>query len=235
MNISTNGKNLIKSFEGCRLYAYKAVSTEQYYTIGWGHYGPDVYAGMTITQKQADDLFDQDIVKYVNPVANTRFGFTPNQNQFDALCSFCYNLGPGIMNDFIGKSANQVASEIPLYNKSGGVVLEGLVRRRKAEVDLFNTPVSPSTPISKVKYLVAVGNAVDMRAGEYLSDCLQCPIIDATLPFDYSDIERPIGVGGTPTTNGKVGWSGYIKTIIQGTNRYDTAQKVLNFINGGCK
>lgn len=50
MNISKVGKDLIKSFEGCVLHAYKPVASEQYYTIGWGHYGPDVYAGMTITQ-----------------------------------------------------------------------------------------------------------------------------------------------------------------------------------------
>ena len=84
-----------------------------------------------------------------------------------------------------------------------------------------------------MKYLVVVGNEIDRRAGKYLADCLQCPIIDATLPFDYSVIERPIGVGGTPTTNGKVGWSGYIKTIIQGQDRYSTLQNVLNFINSG--
>ncbi|MBU3109211.1 hypothetical protein [Clostridium gasigenes] len=86
-----------------------------------------------------------------------------------------------------------------------------------------------------MKYLVVVGNDVDRRAGKYLADYLRCPIIDAKLPFDYSVIERPIGVGGTPTTNGKVGWSGYIKTVIEGSNRYTTAQNVLNFINGGCK
>lgn len=39
--ISVNGLNLIKSFEGCRLKAYKALATEKYYTIGYGHYGAD--------------------------------------------------------------------------------------------------------------------------------------------------------------------------------------------------
>ncbi|MBU3109210.1 hypothetical protein KPL36_15370, partial [Clostridium gasigenes] len=78
---------------------------------------------------------------------------------------------------------------------------------------------------------VVVSNGVDRRAGEYLADCLQCPVIDAKLPFDYSVIERPIGVGGTPTT----GWSSCIKTVIQGSDRYSTLQNVLNFINGGCK
>ena len=49
MKISENGISLIKSFEGLRLKAYKAVSTEEYYTIGYGHYGADVAADMVIT------------------------------------------------------------------------------------------------------------------------------------------------------------------------------------------
>ena len=53
---SDNGVALIKTFEGCRLTAYKPVSTEKYYTIGYGHYGPDVKEGMTITQAQAEKL-----------------------------------------------------------------------------------------------------------------------------------------------------------------------------------
>ena len=141
MNISDNGKNLIKSYEGCRLTAYKAVPTEKYWTIGWGHYGSDIKQGQTITQAQADELFNKDIERYVNAVRNCNLGFTPNQNQFDALCSFCYNLGTGIMNDFIGLSANEVANQMLLYVNSGGVRLQGLVNRRNKEVVLFNTPV----------------------------------------------------------------------------------------------
>lgn len=89
----------------------------------------------------------------------------------------------------------------------------------------------------KVKNLVVVGNAVDKRAAEYLADALQCPVIDANLPFDYSVVEDGgvIGVGGTPTTNGKVGWSSYIKKVITGSSRFDTCQKVLDFIKAGCK
>ena len=69
MNISDQGIALIKSFEGCRLTAYKAVSTEKYYTIGWGHYGADVKAGQTISQDEADALLLSDLqrfVKYTN-------------------------------------------------------------------------------------------------------------------------------------------------------------------------
>lgn len=89
--------------------------------------------------------------------------------------------------------------------------------------------------VKKVRNLVVVGNAVDKRAGEYLADALQCPVIEASLPFDYSAVENVYGVGGTPSTNGIVGWTSYAKTIIVGSDRYDTAQKVLDFIKAGGK
>lgn len=142
MNISETGKNLIKSFEGLRLQAYKVTENEKYYTIGYGHYGSDVTKNMVITEGQANKLFDEDIKRYVNAVNNTRFAFTPNQNQFDALVSFCYNLGTGIMKDFIAMSSQQVANEMLLYVNSGGVRLEGLVKRREKEVELFNKPIN---------------------------------------------------------------------------------------------
>ena len=66
-SISENGLSLIKTFEGCRLTAYKN-SGETYYTIGWGHYGPDVYQGMKITQAQADQMLKDDMVQYENAV-----------------------------------------------------------------------------------------------------------------------------------------------------------------------
>lgn len=156
MNISNVGIELIKSFEGCRLYAYKPVPWETYWTIGWGHYGADVYEGMTLTQKQADDLLISDLGRYVQAVRNAKLGFKPTQNQFDALCSFCYNLGTGIMADFTGLSAKEVSNEIPLYNKAGGQVLEGLVRRRKAEKELFDKDlvVTPPSNNGKGEYII---------------------------------------------------------------------------------
>lgn len=139
MKISEKGINLIHEFEGLRLQAYKVLSSEKYYTIGWGHYGSDVYPGMIITRDYADKLFLQDIKRYEDSVNNCKLGFKPNQNQYDALVSFCYNLGVNIMNDFIGMSAKEVASEMLLYVNSGGQRLQGLVNRRKKEVELFNT------------------------------------------------------------------------------------------------
>ena len=139
MNISERGLNLIKSYEGCRLTAYKPVQTEQYYTIGWGHYGPDVYAGMSITQDQADNMLREDVKYYADAVDryNSRFNFT--QEEFDALTSFTYNCGVGSLQAVMSccNTKQEIAEECKLYNKGGGVVLAGLVRRREEEYKLF--------------------------------------------------------------------------------------------------
>lgn len=140
MNISENGKNLIKSFEGLRLKAYKVLESEKYFTIGYGHYGADVKEDMSITQVEADKLFDNDIKKYVDGVNSAKLGFLPNQNQFDALVSFAYNLGVGVLSDFIGMSSTEVSKEMILYVNSGGIKLQGLVNRRQKEIELFNKP-----------------------------------------------------------------------------------------------
>ncbi|MGW8823371.1 lysozyme [Paenibacillus lautus] len=135
------GLSLIKSFEGCRLTAYKPVPTEKYWTIGWGHHGPDVKQGMTITQAQADDMLVRDLAKfeaYVNDHAYVPVTDKLNQNQFDALVSFCYNCGPGNLKKLCaGRTIEQIAQNITAYNKAGGKVLTGLVRRREAELTLF--------------------------------------------------------------------------------------------------
>lgn len=140
MNIGNKGLELIKSFEGCVLTAYKPVQTEQYYTIGWGHYGPDVYAGMSITQDQADNMLREDVKYYADAVDryNSRFNFT--QEEFDALTSFTYNCGVGSLQAVMSccNTKQEIAEECKLYNKSSdGQILNGLVRRREEEYKLF--------------------------------------------------------------------------------------------------
>lgn len=138
MQISNNGIELIKRFEGCRLVAYKAVKTEEYYTIGYGHYGADVFKGMTISQKQAEDYLKKDLEKFENYVNKYVTTFSPNQNQFDALVSFTYNCGLASLQKLTkGRTAEQVAEHITAYVFSGGQKLEGLVKRRNAEKELF--------------------------------------------------------------------------------------------------
>lgn len=137
---------MIKSFEGCKLTAYKCVPTEKYYTIGYGHYGSDVKAGMTITLKRAEELLLQDCQKFVNHVNSYMDKYNFNQNQFDALVSFAYNIGSIKQLTANGtRTTAQISTKITAYNKSGGKVLKGLVKRRAKEKELFDTPSSTMT------------------------------------------------------------------------------------------
>ena len=142
MKISENGLKLIEQFEGLRLTAYKASRRDKYYTIGYGHYGADVKRGMTITEAQAEAYLRQDVAEAETAV-NKYAGYGFNQNQYDALVSFAYNVGniDGLTNN--GKrSVAEISAKLPEYVYSGGVKLEGLVRRRAAEKALFDTPVT---------------------------------------------------------------------------------------------
>lgn len=142
MNISSNGIALIKRYEGLRLKAYKPVSTEKYYTIGYGHYGADVSADKVITENEAEQLLINDLAKSVKAVNKYNNIYNFNQNQFDALVSFTFNCGSANLKRLLDdgkRTIPVISSKIVEYNKGGGVVLKGLVRRRAEEQDLFNT------------------------------------------------------------------------------------------------
>lgn len=160
MHISEKGLRLIKNFEGCRLTAYKC--SAGVWTIGWGHTA-GVKQGMTITQKQADDMLKTDLVVYENHVKSLKREF--NQNEFDALVSFCYNCGIGSLKTLCKNRTNaQIAEALLLYNKAGGRVLEGLNRRRKAERELF---LSGKEQINekKLPYKVKTTSDLNIRSG----------------------------------------------------------------------
>lgn len=144
MNIGNKGLDLIKSFEGCRLSAYKCPAGV--WTIGYGH-TQGVYEGMTISQAQADNMLREDVKYYANAVDryNSRFNFT--QEEFDSLTSFTYNCGVGSLQAVMSccNTKQEIAEECKLYNKGGGVVLPGLVRRREEEYKLFMSGSSNST------------------------------------------------------------------------------------------
>lgn len=136
MKTGEAGINLIKSFEGLRLQAYKPVATEKYYTIGYGHYGADVKPDMVISNAYAEALLHLDLDKFERAVNSYERNW--NQNQFDALVSFTFNCGVANLKRLVTNRTNaQIANAIVKYNKAGGKVLKGLVRRRKAEQDLF--------------------------------------------------------------------------------------------------
>lgn len=149
MNISNTGLALIKKYEGLRLTAYKAVSTEKYWTIGYGHYGADVTAGMTITEAEAEEYLKKDVATAEKAVSSIGKPF--NQNQFDALVSFTYNCGSGNLNTLCrDRDIPTIGEKIILYNKAGGIVLNGLVRRRTEEQALYNTPIGECSASTKV-------------------------------------------------------------------------------------
>lgn len=147
MKLSDNGYALIKKYEGCRLTAYKPVQAEKYWTIGWGHYGLDVKEGQTITQEEADALLKQDMVKYELSVNSLCDYLELNQNEFDALVSFCYNCGSGAVQKCTkNKTANreELLNNMSNYvNGADGKKLPGLVKRREEEKSLFLTKEEP--------------------------------------------------------------------------------------------
>ena len=138
MKISENGLKLIIDFEGFCPKATKAVKTEKYYTIGYGHYGKDVDENQTITKEQALLLLKKDMKRFETKVMkyNNFYNFT--QNEFDALVSFAYNVGNIDQLTAKGtRTKKEIADAMLLYIKSGGNVLEGLRKRRIRERELF--------------------------------------------------------------------------------------------------
>jgi len=139
MNISNEGLSLIKKFEGCKLDAYKCAAGVP--TIGYGS-THGVKMGMSISQARAEELLLEDIAKFEDHVDNN-VKVPLNQNQFDAMVSWTFNLGGGnLKSSTLLKVLNasdyaDVPNQIKRWNKANGKVLEGLIRRREAEALLF--------------------------------------------------------------------------------------------------
>lgn len=149
MKLSEKGLDLIKLFEGCKLTAYQCPAG--IWTIGWGTtepiQGKAICKGMTITQKQADQLLLDNLIQYEQGVTKA-VKVKLNQNQFDALVSFTYNCGIQALqrSDLLiyvnQKDFLKAANEFERWNKANGVVLGGLIKRRKAEKELFLSTVN---------------------------------------------------------------------------------------------
>ena len=141
MKISQEGLALIKRFEGCRLEAYKC--SANVLTIGYGNTG-GVKETDTITQEEADELLEKDVLKFEEYVEDNVI-VELDQSQFDALVAWTFNLGPGNLREStMLKKLNDadyasVPSEMKRWNKAGGKTLDGLIRRRNAEALLFQS------------------------------------------------------------------------------------------------
>ena len=142
MRTSQRGIDLIKQFEGLKLNAYLCSANVP--TIGYGNTyypnGTKVKLGDTISQEQAEILL-LDILKKFEAIVNRKLKVKVNQNQFDALVSHTYNTGgSNTLFRLINNGANdtEVRTWIETrYIAANGVKLKGLVRRRKAESDLY--------------------------------------------------------------------------------------------------
>ena len=141
MKTSTQGLDLIKKWEGLRLEAYLCASGVP--TIGWGHC-KDVQMGDTISIDQASDLLKDDLVTFEHCVGQL-ITVKINQNEFDALVSFAFNVGCGALEESTlrkklnsGADRNAVAEEFGRWVKGAdGQPLQGLVNRRAEEKELF--------------------------------------------------------------------------------------------------
>ena len=139
MKTSVEGLALIKKFEGLELEAYQCAAGV--WTIGYGH-TKDVQPGDVWSESHANHMLEVELEEFEEYI-NDNVTVALSQNQFDALVSWVYNLGPAnlkastmlkVLNsgDYEG-----VPAQIKRWNKAGGKVLEGLIRRREAEALLF--------------------------------------------------------------------------------------------------
>ena len=140
MRTSDSGIDFIKSFEGLRLEAYQ--DSAGVWTIGYGT-THGIKPGMRITKEEAEEMLRNDVAWFEKAVKNL-LPIELSQSEFDALTSFCYNLGAAALEQSTLRRrllADEprcwvYQKEMPCWNQAGGRVLEGLVRRRQAEADL---------------------------------------------------------------------------------------------------
>ena len=172
MKLSQNGIRILKNFEGVKLTAYKC--TACVWTIGVGHTGTvdgvAIHSGMKITEAKCDELLRADVVRFEKAVNSKCAKLALNQNEFDALVSFTFNLGEGGLATLIkNRNKKQIADALLLYNKSGGKVTQGLVTRRQKERELFltpcNDPVVENISTNDLPYKVKTTSDLNIRSG----------------------------------------------------------------------
>ena len=139
MKISKEGLALIKKFEGCKLESYKCAAGV--WTIGYGS-TKGIKEGMSISQEEADNLLLEDVAVFEDNVLDA-VTMPLSQHQFDALVSWTFNLGGAnlkastMLKKLNAGEYEEVPAQMKRWNKAGGKVLQGLIRRREAEALLF--------------------------------------------------------------------------------------------------
>tara|TARA_R110000823_G_scaffold225648_1_gene353383 strand:+ start:496 stop:951 length:456 start_codon:yes stop_codon:yes gene_type:complete len=139
MKISQEGIELIKKFEGCRTESYRCAADVP--TLGYGHTA-NVKDGDSCTKDEAESMLADDLVEFEDYV-NQQVTVELTPSQFDALVAFTFNLGPKnlaestLLRLLNLEKYNEIPAQFKRWNKAGGKVLDGLIRRREAESLLF--------------------------------------------------------------------------------------------------
>lgn len=177
MRLTQEGLDLIKSFEGFSAKWYKCPANV--WTIGYGHTaaaGPPSYTPLQkITREEGENILRSDLAKYEQAVMDA-VNVPITDEQYSALVSFCYNVGPGAFKrSSVLKAVNSnrhdlVPSRLALFTQGGGKVLKGLVRRRQAEGQLYasgsdDDKVYPSTEVTPVVGKVSYASTTNIAAG----------------------------------------------------------------------
>lgn len=135
--INKSGLNLIKKYEGCRLTSY--ICPAGVLTIGYGHTGKDVKPNQTISKKKAINLLKKDLTRFERHVQSYNYIYEWTDNEFSALVSFAFNIGNiDQLTAYGTRTRSQIRTAMLKYVKANGKTLAGLVKRRKAELKLFN-------------------------------------------------------------------------------------------------
>jgi len=149
MMLALPGRQLIQRWEKCRLESYQ--DDRGIWTIGWGHTGPEVGPGLAWTQAQADATFLKD-TSTAQWAVNRAIKAPMTQNQFDALCSLCFNIGvtafgcSTLVRMFNSGDLIGVRGQFLLWDHTNHQVDPGLENRRESELALFNLVPAPVTP-----------------------------------------------------------------------------------------
>jgi lysozyme len=143
--ISKDGLALVQHFESLRLTAYR--DEVRVWTIGYGHTGLQhrdgtVHAGRKVSEAEANALLSYDMRQFEARVSALMFPRALKEHEFSALVAFDFNVGKLHSSTLrklwlAGEHATAAANQLPLWNKAGGKVLAGLVRRRSAEREMF--------------------------------------------------------------------------------------------------
>jgi lysozyme len=143
VKINEAGLTLIKSFESLELQSYPDPATSaEPWTVGYGHTGPEVHPGMTITEAEADAILAAD-VQAVEHCVSEAVGQHVNENEFSSCVSLAFNIGckafrASTLARMLREGQNEAAADQFLrWNKAAGREMAGLTRRRRAERELF--------------------------------------------------------------------------------------------------